>query len=47
MCVGIGQGRIFVALESSAKEFVSLKNGENDVLCSDGDLLDISRVEKA
>lgn len=52
MCVGIGQGRMFVASEPGAfsrhtKEFISLENGEIAVLRSDGHSLDISRVEKA
>ena len=52
MCVGIGQGRMFLASEPSAfsrhtKEFISLENGEIAVLKADGHSLDISRVEKA
>jgi len=52
MCVGIGQGRMFIASEPGAfsrhtKEFISLENGEIAVLRSDGHSLDISRVEKA
>jgi len=52
MCVGIGQGRMFIASEPGAfsrhtKEFISLDNGEIAVLKSDGHSLDISRVEQA
>lgn len=52
MCVGIGQGRMFIASEPGAfsrhtKEFISLENGEIAILRSDGHSLDISRVEKA
>jgi glutamine---fructose-6-phosphate transaminase (isomerizing) len=52
MCVGISQGRMFIASEPSAfsrhtKEFISLENGEIAVLKADGHSLDISRVEQA
>lgn len=52
MCVGIGQGRMFIASEPSAfsrhtKEFIALENGEIAVLKADGHSLDISRVEQA
>lgn len=52
MCVGIGQGRMFIASEPGAfsrhtKEFISLDNGEIAILRSDGHSLDISRVEQA
>eukprot|EP01111_Echinosteliopsis_oligospora_P004350 TRINITY_DN1698_c0_g1_i1.p1 TRINITY_DN1698_c0_g1~~TRINITY_DN1698_c0_g1_i1.p1 ORF type:complete len:646 (-),score=226.58 TRINITY_DN1698_c0_g1_i1:66-2003(-) len=52
MCVGVGQGRMFVASEPGAfsrhtKDFISLENGEVAVLRADGHSLDISRVEQA
>ena len=52
MLVGIGQGRMFVASESSAfaqhtKEFIALQDGEVAVITADSHSLDISRVELA
>lgn len=52
MLVGIGQGRMFVASESSAfaqhtKEFIALQDGEIAVVTAENCSLDISRVELA
>ena len=52
MLLGIGQGRMFVASESSAfaqhtKEYIALQDGEIAVVTPDNCSLDISRVELA
>jgi len=52
MVLGIGEGRVFIASETSAfnrhtKNFIALKDGEIGVVRADGSTLDLSRVQKA
>jgi len=49
---GIGEGRVFIASETSAfnrytKNFIAMKDGEIGVVRADGSSLDLSRVQKA
>jgi hypothetical protein len=51
-CAGIGEGRVFIASETSAfnrytKNFIAMKDGEIGVVRADGSSLDLSRVQKA
>lgn len=52
MVLGIGEGRVFIASETSAfnrhtKNFIALKDGELGVVRADGSTLDLTRVQKA
>jgi len=52
MVLGIGEGCVFIASETSAfnrhtKNFIALKDGEIGVVRADGSTLDLSRVQKA
>jgi glucosamine--fructose-6-phosphate aminotransferase (isomerizing) len=52
MVIGLGQGRTFIASETSAfnkytKNFIAMKDGEIGVIHANGSTLDLSRTETA